>query len=414
MDQLVALPIKGESFLLKKGGRYVLVDGGYNSTSLTKALNRHNPSIGLIDIVICTHADEDHAGGLSDIIDTSGFQIGEFWLPGAWIDSAEELLLSPRQVMKELIEELDKLLAEPQQELTGTTQEIENSLNNKVIAERQRERAEKDWTQQNEIRQGNLIARMRERKDEILDATSKAGQAFRSARRRVNYRSQNRKVPPGLTLYWLDLIETAKNIRAIAEQAIKHNVDIRWFDFNQFSGTRIAAGGDKDYLEPLNSVEYEPAPIPKHALSWLSKLSPVNEECLAFFSPPYFGTLGVIFCGDSPMGDGLNYANSFLAPTNRPDWPVVATAPHHGSESNAIAYNHVSSWASVATWIRTGGSIKQPGSSYKNIPVTHRMCTYCPQTGKAYGKAEIYISALWIRYPLWILMKHCSHECNCK
>lgn len=68
MEKLIALPIKGEAFLLIRDGKTVLVDGGYNSHDLSRALKVHVPGLKKIDIVICTHADRDHAGGLTTLI----------------------------------------------------------------------------------------------------------------------------------------------------------------------------------------------------------------------------------------------------------------------------------------------------------------------------------------------------------
>lgn len=40
MDQVVALPIAGESFLLFRDGKVILVDGGYNSGNLVEAIEK--------------------------------------------------------------------------------------------------------------------------------------------------------------------------------------------------------------------------------------------------------------------------------------------------------------------------------------------------------------------------------------
>lgn len=38
MDRLLALPTSGESFLLQRGGKNILVDGGYGYRTLADAL----------------------------------------------------------------------------------------------------------------------------------------------------------------------------------------------------------------------------------------------------------------------------------------------------------------------------------------------------------------------------------------
>ena len=70
VDQLMALPITGELFLLRRGEHYILVDGGGRTIArthdvagraLAAALKRLTPSLTKIDIVVCPHSDSDHA-----------------------------------------------------------------------------------------------------------------------------------------------------------------------------------------------------------------------------------------------------------------------------------------------------------------------------------------------------------------
>jgi metal-dependent hydrolase (beta-lactamase superfamily II) len=67
-DKLVALPIKGESFYLHRYKKHILVDSGFNSTTLASALKSELINVEKIDITVCTHADLDHAGGFKDIL----------------------------------------------------------------------------------------------------------------------------------------------------------------------------------------------------------------------------------------------------------------------------------------------------------------------------------------------------------
>lgn len=110
MDKLVALPVKGESYLLKRDGQSILVDGGYNSIGLRAAIREIDSALDRIDVVVCTHADRDHAGGLVDISDH--ISIREFWLPGEWGPVASRLLSNPAVVLREVIAELERRSAE--------------------------------------------------------------------------------------------------------------------------------------------------------------------------------------------------------------------------------------------------------------------------------------------------------------
>lgn len=414
MDRLVALPVAGESFLLDRDGKTVLVDGGYASKPLAKELKAYDPDMDRIDIVICTHADKDHAGGLGNLIDESGLEIGEFWLPGQWIDSVEELLKAPRAVVDGLLRELDEIAREfpSRQRQENVLDSMVAKLDERVITERRQHRSNQVNSERPKDRPGSIeFDRLREEySDTPVDKAAK--NAFESARQRVQYRRRREVIPTDLADYWLGLIKTAESIRTIAAQAIKHKVPVRWFDFEAFAKTRVTNGGTPGFLEPLNSVEAAPPPLLQ--LSYLAKLSAVNEACLAFIAPPDFLKLGVVFCGDSPLGDGPGYKNSFF--NSRADFDqcwryVVATAPHHGSESNAMAYGHLSSWARVITWLRTGGSSKQPGATFKEYHPSERACSHCPQTGRKQGLVELLLAHS--HWPLG-LEKILPHRCNCK
>ncbi|HBO2993431.1 TPA: MBL fold metallo-hydrolase [Pseudomonas aeruginosa] len=422
MDKLIALPIKGESFLLRRGGKAVLVDGGYNSRDLASALKTHAADLKRIDIVVCTHADRDHAGGLSDLIRTSGLTVGEFWLPGSWADSIPELITEPRATIKGLVSELDKLPWQLQRR-RGDAEEIADFLEARAAEERKVLHRERLWSESilevgqdaSDGRWGSLIQlrdafvnneRIPPRAfEEWIRHTGR--DAFEWGRRQIRRRQDRYTVSYDAASYWLELIHTAQLIHAIAAQALIHGVRVRWFDYGTFALSRIAKGGDSGFLEPLNSVELQPPP--PQMLSYLARLSPVNEECLAFLAPPLDDEgLGVVFCGDSPLGDGPKYANSFLTQKQLPsDFPVVATAPHHGSEQNQPAYGHLKSWANVWLWLRSGGSKKQPGLTYKALPSSERACTHCPQIGLTLREASIHLSR---RHPC---LRVSSHDCVC-
>ncbi|SAL68931.1 MBL fold metallo-hydrolase [Caballeronia humi] len=81
MNKLVALPVSGDSYLLQRCGQNVLVDGGYSSRALVAALSSPRTELNHLHIVVCTHADKDHAGGFTDLLDNSSITVGEFWLP---------------------------------------------------------------------------------------------------------------------------------------------------------------------------------------------------------------------------------------------------------------------------------------------------------------------------------------------
>jgi hypothetical protein len=447
MDQLLALPIRGESFLLRRGSRHILVDGGgslhkisKSGQALARSLSTVGPSLRTLDVVVCTHADGDHAAGLASLLDhwrvpdgnggEETGRIGQFWLPGRWVDVLPELMRTPETFLDGLIAALDQVVHEGPNlaQSDGADDDLVETLDAMVRRERRsamdRElnpegihpepQTYHDLVGDDDVDLGGTepldepgwFSDLRRDVDGLEGIRPKALKALESARRRILYRRAQGKIGAALAQFWFGLIDTAASIRGIADQAIRHRVRVRWFDFDEFERKRCPRGGVPGFLVPINAVEQ--APPPTSGISYLAQLSAVNEACLSFFAPPTARRLGVVFCGDSPFGDGQGYANSFLLSLRSPLLPVVATAPHHGSESNAMAYGHVERWANVQVWLRTGGTSKQPGPTFKQIVFPRRVCTYCPQTNRQPRLAGICGACSFPSCgPLWITGHHC-------
>ena len=182
-------------------------------------------------------------------------------------------------------------------------------------------------------------------------------------------------VGPGLGRYWLGLIETEEIIRKIASQAFRRSIKIRWFDYGGFTEGIVPRGGVPGLLVPINAVEQSPPPRILRSFEFLSK---INRESLVFYAPENRRWPAILFTSDSPLGTGSAFAAPFPPPHLRPRRDIVATAPHHGAESNSMAYRNISKWANVALWIRSGGSSRHPERTFRSLPVGSRACTNCP------------------------------------
>jgi carotenoid cleavage dioxygenase len=84
--QAIALDVgSGDALLLRSGGRAVLVDGGLAlAGGIDLGRSRVLPALAALgvdelDVVVATHADADHAGGLAAVLD--GLPVRELWLP---------------------------------------------------------------------------------------------------------------------------------------------------------------------------------------------------------------------------------------------------------------------------------------------------------------------------------------------
>lgn len=416
MDQLVALPVFGDAFLLRRSGRVILVDGGKSSVLLAGELAKYG--VSHLDIVVCTHADYDHAGGLVDLLDRSAITVGEFWLPGAWAESLPTLLTAPVEVVDDLILTLDREINA--RTLDADSEEFEEQMHSYVSRRRNEYRKAEppaDRDDHNEpfksTREQGATGQWNAELPLDEDAEDRAVRAFRSGRSRIRYRVAKRKVSKTVATFWLGLIDTAERIRRIAVQATHHGVSVRWFDFGEFAKTNRAGGGDAGFLIPLNAVELANPPPPPIGLSFLVRLTPVNEECLVFLSPnidKFWWEWSILFTGDSPLGSGKNYSVSWLRWPKDASRSVIATAPHHGSESNFSAYDHLDKKkVAVRVWVRSGGTDKHPGKTYRMLHPSSRICTYCPHAKKPLQAAEIYFP----KSPWWPPLHTNGHICTC-
>jgi len=408
VDTVHALPMKGDSFLLFRGRYTILVDGGWKTDQLENKISSHFPDLQNIDIVVVTHADGDHAGGLRDLLgkkkqkgyeaSSENRRINEFWLPGRWSDIADELIEYPKSFLKNLLREVNKHGAEgnssanleelqewlatqlnpnPPESPFDSTQDSSEEGGINQVHERIDESIE---PQDVEIHDTQIAKKQKEWIEkhflQIKELEKRGGYfTYKKGHLTKKYREHNIKQGDFEISHYL--VETAENIRKILLGAIREKAKIRWFDFDAFCVQGKANGKNPSVLRPINSVEQES--IPKGLYSYLYCLSVWNTQSLVFFADPSPNHLGVLFCGDSPLGIGANYQTSFFLHTAGPSLPIVVTAPHHGSESNKRAYEHIGNWASFPFYLRAGGSCHHPGASFRRIPVEQRTCTHCPR-----------------------------------
>ncbi len=390
----MALPIQGESFLLRRSGKNVLIDGGYKKDKIADVLNGQFSDVSYLSVVVCTHGDNDHVGGVADLLEKWGERVGQLWLPGRWVDVVPDLVCDPAKFFKQLISELD---AELRQSSDAILSIIQNTTVEALRGDVQKDRGNSpyadniqpvdEWVNDPDLPfdttdvgyEPEWFAEIRRSRVDSVN-TEGASSAYKSARRKVRYRLKKitSEYQARIACYWLGLIETAEAIRKVANAAIEQKIPTRWFDFEGFQKTRQANGGARGFLVPVNSVEQ--ASSPKNIAIYL-RLTEINRESLVFLAPPARERLGVLFCADSPLGDGSDFGVSFLSSLRMPrTWfPIVATAPHHGSESNNSAYSHLHDWANIATLLRAGGSKKQPGATFLSQHTCLRLCTKCPK-----------------------------------
>lgn len=446
---LIAFPVKGDAFFLQRGQLSVLVDSGGSGRQLANLLKKHAPDIERIKIAVCTHADQDHAGGFTSLLDhwspcrASKAPIDQFWLPGAWVDVVPDLLTNTKKLADSLVKELEEI-ASKFLEINEEDAIVDTIDNTDSQWDREQKRPKQEKHESDEkgaegseekkepldnfknFKEPEWMKDLREQKEQILRDAPVAERALQSARRRVRYRRDRDYVSRGLAAYWLSLIDTADRIRKIALSAIKYHVKVRWFDYGEFinrqgaasGGVRegAASGGVRDFLIPVNAVEQSSPPTTDLAYYQILRLSVKNEQCLAFYAPGEQSlSPSVLFCGDSPMGSGAGYVARFPLPSRSHDWPLFATAPHHGADSNAMAYSYVDSWAGKKNtiWLRSGGTNNHPESTFRSqIPAGQRFCTHCPHLHLPRVPIEVTFDPFGLRCPFHIII-FSGHRCTC-
>lgn len=347
-SRFIALPVgQGDGFFYQNDDGSVLIDGGKSVRAITSQLQTAT-SCSALDVLVCTHNDADHANGVLGVLE-SGIPCREVWLPGRWTERLEDMLEKPHDFSHELYKNWRESRARYAE--VRTLDELGDIL------------SLEDRREDSEPRERNF---------------DQSGDAFlRPLEKAANYDGPflfEEYIfefgpypwipygPRGGKLLF-DAVEAASRIRSIALAAFHAGASIRWFEFGAATGSPT-----NSILSPLNCREIlRTRRVPPGALEFLA-LSKANRESLVFAVPSTYGVPGVVFSADS------DFAFSF----NLPVGDYLVTAPHHGSESNANAYNRLGSVLERSKLVRSDGrSRSRPGSSFLSMPCDRRFCTLC-------------------------------------
>jgi hypothetical protein len=413
-SRFTALPIgDGESFVLETeqdGRRWVIiVDAGKKSSPrpernrLLNAIRDHCPGVAKrIDIAVCTHKDNDHAGGFADFIDAwtadSGV-IGEFWLPGPWSAALPEALVQPERLAGELATgaaaaadlmtpaptaKEDRPQRSDHEEATGSMERaflvspegpftsVEERLR-AIRAATSRPEPDGEDTPNRFSKQASAESSAEPFGDEVvarslglgtvdLDAiddflatkepspsfVQRLGARTGEQLQFVNLPEWHRRWGTSSHLEWSQLgrallhgvAETADIIAAIAGVAVRHRIPVRWFDFEPFENGVRPSGGYPEFFRPLNAVEAVKRPPERGLMLFLSlRLTEQNVASLVFQRVETDSEPAALFLADSRLAFGVNRpARDFGDHLEPMRRPFLYTAPHHGSRNNDHAY----------------------------------------------------------------------------
>lgn len=425
-QKLVALPVAGDSFLLVRakgdGPDSVLIDGGLSGQTLYRELTAELGQEPSVRRIICTHNDADHANGLAEMLQDEvnyPLRTEEIWLPGSWANALpRSLTTSPHDAIFDVAESVGYILRDsakhtaPRSELQAFFYKWAHGWDIAAAHKRdenhswKRERNEDPHQNESEklnisqsltrsldyqVRSRALLSRSISRyANRYLGDAVRLIRDFGSEARRTTH-----EIEAAISVF-LFLIDAEERIIKIATSAGTRQARLRWFDaqayYDEHPASRRAKGGDDD-LVPLNSFELVHPPRTTE-LADLLYLTTVNLHSLVFWAPETETSPGCIFSADGLLdGDKLD---------PKPLRKIVATAPHHGSASNAAAYPNLrdmlqypaigEKWRDQVIFLRSDmNKKKNPCPEYKQS--IQRLCTICPNKSLGLQKVVIPISS---------------------
>ena len=193
-------------------------------------------------------------------------------------------------------------------------------------------------------------------------------------------------------------VAVANKIATIATRAAKKGIKIRWFEYSSQSR------GGESYLKPVNSVELSSLKVGRYnALEYLG-LSSADKMSLVYNAPLEESGPPVLFSAESLF----DFSNSIPWKNN-----MLITAPHHGSEANAVVYEKLEDYEENnedinPVWVRSDSeNHHRPCEEYINAS-GNRFCTVCnnPPRNKQPVKLKV-------KKGKWVPEGN-TNKCHCK
>jgi hypothetical protein len=375
MDKFIAIKVgKGDAFYLENMGNKILVDGGASRRKFPQQFSR-TTGFTNVDIIICTHSDEDHVNGLIGYFE-KGYKSREIWLPGSWLSRFDDMKNRPSDFINELINNIDELdddflrTSTDSLEMIGDIIARERWVNKGKmdggsdhyqleLPYKQKESTEKISLSQND----NILS------PTILSLKDDADTKMFSVQVGINQKWTGGKKE----MIFNSAINAAIKILKLASLAYNSGAAVRWFEYSQLN-----SGGGEKYLFPVNSFEIFQAKR-RVALEYLC-LTKANVESLVFYSCNEDHTAGVLLCADSNFS--FQQPLDFLKCCKN----LIVTAPHHGAEANSNVYQELESYINSNTiFVRSDSAQSsaktnpRPCKAYKNLQYS-RFCTICFST----------------------------------
>lgn len=402
MAKFIALPVgRGDAFYLDRGNGTILVDGGMSRSALPDMFRRVTGKDS-VDILVCTHNDADHVNGVLGFLE-SELTCGELWLPGRWLAVLPDVLAPLDEFAEKVFGEIER-----DRSLQILARDFGNTRSNEEYAARFEENSpyiepvpnidmdrEDDGTElSHDGWPPSLVGEL-----ENAQSWDRTGGGW--PHRPWGWIEFFYNYPQDAHIIISSLIDAASRIREAAILAFHKGVTVRWFEHSPFD----PHGGISGLLVPANARQLLKMRCRKRSLVEYISLTVVNRESLVCWAPPTERMPGVLFNADSDLAN--------MSPPEGIE-NSIATAPHHGSESNGNVYDKVSKASGdgkSVTWVRSDGrSLKRPGNSYLT-KTSKRFCTLC-RSGSYSAKPKQAVR-LFTSKGRWVRHKDCQ-SCECR
>lgn len=401
MAKFIALPVgQGDAFYLDRGNGTILVDGGKSRSALPDMFRRVTGKES-VDILVCTHNDADHVNGVLGFLE-SELRCGELWLPGRWLAVLPDVLVPLHTFVENVSREMrhDAILRSLDypdkpisiEECAAKYEELDREIEQGADGDMERdhngiELGDDGWPT-------SVINHLEDAQPWCTDGFVWPRDLWPWIDFFYDYPTAGRNL-------MISFIDVASRIREAAILAFHKGVTVRWFEHYPL----VPSGGALEVLLPANARQLLRMRSRKASVVEYLSLSVANRESLVFWAPPTERMPGVLFTADSDLAKmslPAGVENS------------LATAPHHGSESNADAYDAVmyaSGDGKSVTWIRSDGRfLKRPGDAYL-VKTTKRFCTLC-RIGKSHSFKPKQAVRMFTSKGKWVRHKEC-HPCAC-
>lgn len=408
-DRFVAIDVhEGDAFYLEIAGETpytILVDGGENyqkhNMPFSQQFKNAFPGRTGVDLLVCTHCDNDHVLGLIDFL-TANLKAQELWVPDQWFDYIQFYSVEPGHCIVHLVDEIANLDPAEVEALASTFQPRETPPSE--------EEAHRSTHPQELERASSMEEEEAQRANRLVPLLPDAlGFAEHQARLYARAHSWSASKSNLMHLV-LSLIVKAE---ALVDLAHRKGVQVKWFALNA-----VTPAGGNQHLKPLNCEEvprqWKKANRNTNASLPKDVERKVNENGLVFYAPATEGRPVVLFSGDS------NYSFLKQLPQSTIPWMpgMLITTPHHGAKTYgrlAREYKgHLSTHGPVPTvWVRSDKqTLQRPAPWYIDLPKSTPATTYCTRCRSHSGEQRVelhWTGTAWAPVPsgqLW--------RCQCK